>query len=919
MKKFLIIDGFGIIFKSYYAFINKPLTNKNGNNTSAIFGFFKSILNILKREKPDYFLVALEGKGECFRNKIYPNYKANRPPAPEDLKYQIPRIIEILDRLNIPHLYEDSFEADDIIGTVASKFATEPEKEALILTSDKDLMQLVNQNVIMFKPAKNSNDFVRLDESGVFEEYGIKPSQVVDYLAITGDAADNIPGVKGIGPKGAITLLSEFENLENIYQNLEKISGKLKDKLVQDKENAFLSQKLATIKKDIDIKFEWDSFYIKPLNIESTKALLEEDSLHSIVKDIEEYNFSFFGQKPEITTTKTNSDVQSVKICCDYQLIKSPEEFEKKIDVIKNEGRFCFDLETTGFDFLNNQIICASIATRKETLVIPFNISLFQQEEAQIKIDSDFIEKMKSLFKTIFEDETITKIGQNLKFDIKFLMGFGIETKGDLFDTMIAEYCLDASNNVLGVKDLSEKYLNYKMIRYEEVVGDVKKNTLQDVTLENLIKYSGQDAAITYKLYEVLREKLRINKKIDELFYFIEMPLLKVLIDMEFNGVQVDRGYLSELSFKLEKELTLINEKLQFYGKEDFNPNSPKQVAEILFKELKLPIIKSTKTGPSTDVDVLKQLSYVHPFPGILLEHRTLNKIKSTYSDSLPLMINSKSGKIHTTYLQTGTQTGRLSSKDPNLQNIPVKTEVGRFVRTSFIPSKGNLILSADYAQIELVLLAEFSKDENLFSAFKNDEDVHTKTTALLFGKKMEDVTKEERRIGKTVNFGVLYGQGPFALAGDLGISRKEAADFINKYFISYSGVARFIEEIKDKCRQLGYAETFWGRRRTIPEINDRNKMRQANGERMAVNTTIQGTAADLIKIAMIRIFDKFAKENIKTKLLMQVHDELIFDLVPSEQEQVISIIKSSMEEGYGFDIKFRTSIEIGKNWGELH
>jgi len=921
MNKFLIVDGFGIIFKSYYAFIHRPLINKDGKNTSAVFGFFKSMVSLLKKENPKYFVVALEGRGECFRNKIYPDYKANRPPAPEDLVYQIPRIIEILDKLKIPHIELESFEADDIIGTITAQIEHDSDKEALILSSDKDLMQLVKKNVQMYKPAKNSNEFLSLNEEEVLKEFGVKPSQIVDYLAIIGDASDNIPGVKGIGPKGAISLLTDFESLENIYENIEKISPKLKDKLIKDKESAFLSQRLATIDKEVPISIDWNSLEVKPLDIDACRSILLDDSLTSIVKDIEEYNKNYFGIKTEtkqIEEVKKES-ASNFKICCDYKLIKNKNEFQEIIESVKKYGRFCFDLETTGFDFFNDQIICLSIASHNKTFVVPVNISEFQQKESGIIIDADYLENLKIFLKEIFEDEALTKIGQNLKFDIKFLKGFGVEANGDLFDTMIAEYCLDASHNILGVKDLSEKYLDYKMIRYEEVVGDTKKNTLKDVPISNLVTYSGQDAAVTYKLFEYFREKLRTNKKIEELFYFIEMPLLKVLIDMEYNGVWVDKEYLSDLSKKLEKDLILINEKLQMYSEDGFNPNSPKQVGDILFNKLKLPIIKKTKTGPSTDVDVLKKLSFVHPFPQILLEHRSLSKIKSTYSDTLPLMINSKSKKIHTTYGQTGTQTGRISSKDPNLQNIPIKSDLGREIRAAFIPSKDNLILSADYSQIELYLLAEFSKDENLVSAFNNNEDIHSKTASLLFDKHIDEVTKQERTIAKTVNFGVLYGQGAYALSEDLGISRKEASEFINRYFEKYSGVAVFVQESKDKCRKNGYAETFWGRIRTIPEINDKNKMRQADGERMAVNTVIQGSAADLIKIAMIRIQNKFKEKELKTKLMMQVHDELIFDLDKNEKDLVISIVKDCMENGYGFHIKFKTTVEIGKNWGELH
>ena len=921
MKKFLVIDAFGLIFKSYYAFINRPLTNKNGKNTSAVFGFFKSLISVLKKEKPEYILVALEGEGECFRNKIYPQYKANRPPAPDDLKYQIPVIINLLDKLDIPHIFKNSYEADDIIGTVCTKFADESGKKAVILSSDKDLMQLINDKVSMCKPEKT--EFNLFDEKKVVEEYGITPEQVVDYLALTGDASDNIPGVKGIGPKSASGLLQQYGSLEKIYENLDVVPLKTKEKLEAGKALAFLSKKLATIETQIEMDFNINEYEKKPLNINAALFDLQNENLNSIIKDIDDYNLNFFGIKKDGGQIEEKQEIKKNDapklVPHEYRLIKTTDDLKKVADDIKKSGVFAFDIESTGFDFLTDRIISLSLATKKFSVVVPFYISMFQQKEADVEINDAYFKSAKEILSPVFSDESITKIGSNLKFDIKFLKTFGINTCGDIFDTMIAEYCLDAANNILGLKDLSEKYLYHKMVHYKDVVEDTKKNTLQDVPLDSLVNYSGQDADITYRLYEVLREKLRENKKIEELFYFIEMPLVKVLVDMENMGVVIDKNYLVDFSSHLETEISAINEKMNALINREFNPNSPKQIAEILFKELKLPVIKKTKTGPSTDVDVLTKLAKEHPFVGLLLEHRTLTKIKSTYSDALPQMINTKTGKIHTTYMQTGTQTGRLSSKDPNLQNIPIKTDIGRKIRTAFIPSKGNILISADYSQIELFLLAEFSEDENLFGAFNSGEDIHYKTASLLFGKSGKNVTKDERKIGKTVNFGVLYGQSPFALAEDLDITRKEAAEFINRYFLNYSGIARYIEELKQLCRDKGYAETFWGRKRSIPEIYDRNKMRQGYGERMAVNTVIQGTAADLIKIAMIRIAKKIAELKLKSKLILQVHDELIFDAVKDEKDILISVIKESMETGYDFKLKLKTSVETGTNWGELH
>jgi len=924
MKKILLIDGFGFIFKSYYTFINRPLTNSNGENTSAIFGFFKSLISVLKKENPDYYLIALEGQGECFRNKIYPEYKANRPLPPEDLKYQIITIIELIKKLDLPHLAVDGHEADDVIGTLSSKFVVKNENRAVIFSIDKDMRQLVNNHVSIDYTDKSTSEIKTLDEDGVYKVMGIKPSQVVDYLALKGDSSDNIPGVKGVGEKTAVQLLTDWENLENIYNNIDKLQKEsLKSKLLENKENAFLSKELATIKKDIQLDIVLDDIAPKPIQLENAIDILKKNNLNSIIEDIKDYNLNYFGKgiisAESIKEKKSDKDQYSLnKKGKHYKIVYELDNLKSILNKIEAHGSFCFDLETTGFDFLNDKIICISIAFENDVFVIPINISFLQQKEADISIDEEQIKKIFNELKRIFENNNILKIGHNIKFDIKFLKNYGFNIDYNIFDTMIAEYCIDASHNILNMDDLAEKYLNYKTIHYKDIVKNTKKETLMDVPLDELINYSGQDADITFRLYQHLNQKLEDNQKAKKLFYDIEIPLLKVLIDMEYYGVSIDKDYLNNLSKQLESEIDDIHKRILDIAGEDFNPNSTKQLAEILFYKLKLPVIKKTKTGPSTDVDVLNKLSYVHPIAGLLLDYRTLSKIKSTYSDALPLMINLISNKIHTTYMQTGTQTGRLSSKNPNLQNIPVKTDIGNKIRKAFVPTGDNILISADYSQIELFLLAELSKDKNLYDAFKNGEDIHIRTAMLIFDKKAEDVTKEERNIGKTINFSILYGQGAFRLSENLGISRKEAANFINIYFAKYSGISEYMESIREKCRKLGYAETLWGRKRTIPEINDQNKMVRANGERIAVNTTIQGTAADLMKISMIKIYKKFKEEKLKSKIIMQVHDELIFDVVLEEKDKVIKIVKESMEKGFDFNLQLRTSIKIGDNWGEL-
>ncbi len=917
MREFLIVDGFGLIFRSYYAFISRPLVNKNGENSSAIFGFFKTLISILKKREPAYICVALEGEGECFRNKIYPDYKGHRPPAPEDLIKQIPKIIKLLNLLNIPTLSKASFEADDIIGTLSTNIKKNSDVEAIILSNDKDLLQLIDSNIFVLKQEKNSTVFTKYDGSTVLSNVGINPSQMIDYLALIGDSSDNIPGVKGIGPKGAVDLLSKYGTLDNIYNNISEISPKVAEKLTLSKESAFLSQKLATIDRDIDIAFDFNNFLAGKLSLSNAKTTLQDDGLFTIIKDIEDYNGSvetIFNKESEST-----AEIRDEKKYIPSVLIYKKDDFDKVAEEIVDTPHFAFTIQTTGDDFFNDKIVSISIRYGDNNYTIPIYIGDGQQSEINITISDTYIEEIKKFLNTIFSDSSITKISNDLKTALKFLKSFGVIVNGDLFDIALASYCLDGSNNILRLNQLSEIYISYVMGRYEDLIENSKTDNLQTISIEKLAKYSGENSFVIYELYSVLKDKLKLSKKSEELFYLVEMKLLEVLADMEYIGVSVDRDYLDEFTKKIGIDLKLIEDKIDGLVEERINLNSPKQVAKILFEKLNLPIIKKTKTGYSTDVDVLNKLKYLHPVPSLLLEYRELEKIRSTYSSSLPTMINTKTNKIHTTYMQMGAETGRLSSKAPNLQNIPIRSDLGRMVRRAFIPSKGNIILSADYSQIELFLLAEFSKDNNLCRAFIDEIDIHNLTASLIFNKNIDEVTKKERTIGKTVNFGVLYGQGPFALSEELNIPLKEAKEFIEKYFTSYSEVSLYMNTIKEECKKKGYIETHWGRRRTIAEINDKNKIMQSKGERMAVNSTIQGSAADLIKIAMVRIHKSIKTSRLKSNLIMQVHDELIFDMVQDEKDELVSIIKECMEKGYDFSLKLKTSIETGSNWGELH
>ena len=929
MKKILLVDAFGLIFRSYYAFFTRPLTNKSGENISAVHGFFNALFSLLKKEKPDFVLIALEGKGKCFRYEMYPEYKANRQATPEDLKEQIVKIADLINKMEIPCFSQEGFEADDVIGTLAETYGKNDDYEVWIFSSDKDLRQLVKNNVKLCRPDPKTGEYILYGRDEIFAEMGIYPEQVADYLAITGDKSDNIPGVKGLGEKGAVALLGKWQSLENIYEHLSEITPPgTQKKLTEDKENALLSRKLTTICTDVPLNLDENSLSSRPINLPAVIDDLEKDSLKTIISQIKTYNKERF----QITFTPENikeietSEPETEKTelnTKDFRLAATHSVLGELVGKIRETKKFAYDLETSGLDSFSGELISMSIAiptvdNEPETFVIPFNLSLSQCAEAGISQLLPCSEIMEVL-SPVFLDKTILKIGHNIKFDNKFLYRFGINEVTPLFDTMLAEYCIDGASPKLALKDMASQYFNIQVIHYEDVVAQPKKETLLDVPFEKLFVYSGQDAYLTFKLYQLLEDKIFRDSQRILLFHDIEMPLVQVLSDMETTGIRVNADYLHELAKKLDEEIAILREKMFDIAGYEFNPNSTVQLRKLLFEDLGLEPDRKTKSGASTDVEVLKKLSFFHPLPGILLDYRTVSKIKSTYTENLIEMINPQTGRLHTTYSQTGTQTGRLSSKDPNLQNIPIRSSVGREIRRAFIPQDGWKLMSADYSQIEIFLLAEFSEDKILQNAIMNGEDIHAGTAAILFDKKPGDISKEERMIAKTVNFGILYGQSAFGLANELQISRTQAANFIEKYFENYSGVKNYIEKLKDLCRQNGYSSTHWGRHRTIKEINEKNKNIRENGERMAVNSVIQGTAADLIKQAMIRAVAEIKKRGLQARLLLQVHDELIFEVPPQELEEMKIIIRNAMEVGYGFKLPLKASIETGDTWGEMH
>ncbi|MBQ3922687.1 MAG: hypothetical protein II707_05265, partial [Spirochaetales bacterium] len=667
MKNVVIVDGFGIIFRYYYAL---RLTNSRGENTACIFGFFNTVLNLLNKLKPDYFVVALEGKTPCFRKEIYPEYKANRPPAPEDLTAQIPKIITLLEQLNIPHIYKDGYEADDIIGTVSHHFAQNEDTRVYILSSDKDMRQLITNNIVVVRPEKN-NDFIEMDVQYIIDNMKMKPPQVIDYLALLGDASDNIPGVKGIGEKSATQLLEKYESIEDIYEHVGNISGKTCEKLIAGKDDAFLSKKLATIVQDVPLQFEDESLKVKPFNLTAALEMLRSEDLNSIITKVMTYNKSFVGTAEDFAANGALSEevkpiVKEKLTAPNYNLVISKDELDRKIIQIKEKGLMVFDLETTGLDCFTDKIICMSICVgdnADNTFVIPLKLGAMAAAEVPNEINDDWTAAVIESLKPIFADDQIIKIGHNLKFDLKFLKTYGIEFAENCFDTMLAQYCLDGAEDSYGLKELTAKYFDFAPQTYEMTVGNPKENTLLDVPLANLVSYAGQDAFITYRLYRILREKITGSESIRKLFYEIEMPLMLVIAKMEYTGVCINKSSLEEFSAQLDKQSGEIAAAMQTMFGNDFNPNSPKQVSEVLFNILKLTpprTAKKTKNGYSTDAQVLSDMAAMYPaepLPTMLLDYRLLSKVKSTYTDSLPKMINPATGRIHTTFLQTGTQT----------------------------------------------------------------------------------------------------------------------------------------------------------------------------------------------------------------------------------------------------------------------
>lgn len=914
-KLFVIVDTMALAYKAYFAYINRPLSNSKGEPTSAVYGFLSQIFKILNDTKPDYFVIAFDSKEKTFRHDRYENYKSSREEMPEELIPQIARIKEIVEAFNFPLLIQPGFEADDLIGT-AVRLAEKEGLESYAVTPDKDYIQLITDFVKILRPGKSGDKWELIDKEAAIKKYGFEPIYMIDYLALVGDASDDIPGVAGIGPKTATPLIRQFGTVEQIYENIDKIEkAGVKKKLLENKENAFLSKELATIKTDV------------PMNLDFEHAKFGKPDFEKLLEIFAELEFKSFGNRlfsiyeKETPREADEKEEAKVKIEKEYHLVNNINSAKELAEKLSREKLFVFDTETNGLNTLTADLAGASFAVKEgEAYFVPVNP--FPDKEDLFS--SDLTDRLtllefREIFAPVFENDGIKKVCQNGKFDISILRSHGIRVKNFYFDTMLASYVIDPDQKH-NMDNLAKVYLGYETIPLSDLIGN-KKNAgkIFDVELEKLSEYAAEDADITFRLFAKLKEIID-KEKLQKIAYDIEFPLVEVLEQMERNGVKIDIESLRKFSKELEIKLDELTKQIYSISGATFNINSTKQLQEVLFEKLKLPLSKKTKTGYSTDAKSLEKLRGKHEVIDLLLEYRQISKLKSTYADALPKLINPNTKRIHTTYNQTVASTGRLSSNDPNLQNIPIRSELGKEIRKAFVPTdKNHVILSADYSQIELRIMAAISKDPALTEAFRQGEDIHRRTAALVFQVPPDEVTPDMRRKAKEVNFGILYGIGVFGLSSRLGIPRAHAKEIIDTYFETFKNVRQFMNDSINFAKEHGYAKTLLGRRRFLRNINSGNNVVRQFEERVAINMPIQGTAADLIKIAMINIHKKMIASNLVSKMALQVHDELVFDVHTDELEKIKTLVKSEMENAMQLEVPLIVDIGIGSNWLEAH
>ncbi|UWX58913.1 DNA polymerase I [Chryseobacterium oranimense] len=938
-KRLFLIDAYAMIFRGYYALIRNPRLTSKGLDTSAIFGFTNSLIELIRREKPTHLAVVFDVGQASVRTDDYSDYKANRSETPEAIKIAIPYIHRILEAMHIPILGVEGYEADDVIGTIACK----AEKEGyttFMVTPDKDFAQLVTDKIKIYKPGLKGGDIEILGVEEVKAKYEIEdPKQVIDFLAMMGDAVDNIPGLEGVGEKTAMKFLKEFGNIETLLANTDKLKGKLKEKVEASAERGILSKKLATIICDAPIEFHQEQYDLDTPDFEKVKEVFDEIEFRRLYENL----YRAFASAPvetvvvsevEIKQTAAVTEIKGQVMQLDlfanfeeldqatstkssiehndhlYQFVNNPKAQKVLVDNLLKQKAVCFDTETTSLNELEAELVGMSFSYKKG---LAYYIPLSE--------DKGEVLQTLEIFRPFFEKEDLLKIAHNLKFDYKILKQYDITVKGAMFDTMIAHYLLNPDGRH-GMDYLSEVYLNYKPVSIETIIGKKGKNqgTFRDADLRTQTDYAAEDADVTFQLYELFAPQLK-KENLEELFFKIEMPLMEVLAKMELAGISLDEKWLAQESIDLENDLRQLESKIFEFSGEEFNMNSPKQLGEILFEKMQLdPKAKKTKTGQyATSEDVLQKLSSKHEIIKHILEYRTYQKLKSTYVDALPSQIDKHDGRVHTNFSQTTAATGRLASVNPNLQNIPIRTLRGQQIRGAFVSGEGKKIISADYSQIELRLIAEISGEENMIKAFQDGEDIHASTAAKLFKIPLEEVSKTQRSQAKTVNFGIIYGQGAFALAEQTGLSRTEAKQMIEAYFETYPKLKEYMAEQVSKARQIGYVETILGRKRHLKDINSNNFVVRGHAERNAVNAPVQGSAADVVKLAMIKIDKELKAQQLKTKMLLQVHDELIFEAPADEIEAASKLIRTEMESALETQVPLLVEVGVGNNWLEAH
>ncbi len=889
-KKIFLIDGSAFLYRAFHAI--RSLSTSKGHPTNATFGFTRILLKLLKDNTPEYAVVLFDVKGPTFRHKLYDQYKANRPPMPDELAAQIPDIKRVIDALNIPIVEKLGFEADDLVGTY-SKLAQEKGFEVVMVTGDKDFIQLVTEKCILWDPMKDTIS----DTNKIKEEMGINPDQFIDVLGLAGDNADNIPGARGVGPKTAIKLIAQFGSIKNLYENLDRIQSKKKlyENLTSGKDKVFLSRDLATIDVSVPVKKSIEDFKLQTFDRKKAFELFKEFEFKTLAAE--------FAQNADKTE----------KI---YKLITTTKDLKKLAHVLENKQIFAIDTETTSKQPTKAQLVGLSFSFREnQGFYIPVDHKGCDECEQPSKED------IIRIFKPVLENPDIKKVGQNIKYDYIVLSRFGITMEGIAFDTMIASYLLNPSVRGHSLDKIAMDLFGYKMISYEEITGKGKSQiSFQDVPVSHAVDYACEDADITFMAYKELKKQIK-EKGFSNLMETIEVPLIRVLADMEMEGIKLDPDALKTLSESFHIELKNIEKEIYTLAGEEFNINSSQQLGVILFEKLKLKTIKKTKkkTGYSTDMQVLKKLAPTHELPEKLLRYRTLGKLKSTYVDSLQKLISNESGRIHTSFNQTITVTGRLSSSKPNLQNIPIRKKEGKKIREAFIPRDGHTLISADYSQIELRILAHCAEDKILIEAFNNGEDIHTRTALEIFQVLPQFVTEDLRSQAKTINFGIVYGMSGFRLANDLSISRKMAQAYIDNYFKRYSGVKNFIDTTIENTRKTCEVHTIFGRKRRLDDINSSNANIRNFAQRAAVNTPIQGSAADLIKLAMIKMDASLKKNKLSSKMLLSVHDEIIFETPFDEKDQLIDLAKTVMENVHPLKVPLEVNFGSGENWARAH